>query len=57
MTTIISGILQLILLIFSTWLESNKEKKAKKKEIVDALAEGIKNNDPSAITVALTKLK
>lgn len=57
MTTIISGILQLILLIFSTWLESNKEKKEKKKEIVDALAEGIKNNDPSAITIALTKLK
>ncbi len=57
MATLISGILQLILLIFSTWLESNKEKKEKKKEIVDALAEGIKNNDSSAITVALTKLK
>lgn len=57
MVTIISGILQLILLIFSTWLESNKETKAKKKEIVDALAEGIKNNDPSAVTLALTQLK
>ncbi len=57
MVTVISGILQLILLILSTWLESNKEQKAKKQEIVDALAEGIKNNDASAVTLALTKLK
>ncbi len=57
MGTVISGIIQLILLIFSTWLESSKEKKIKKQEIIDALAKGIENNDPSAITVALTRLK
>lgn len=57
MGTLIGGIIQLILLIFSTCLEHDKAKKEQKKEIVNALAQGIKDNDPSAITIALTKLK
>lgn len=54
---VIGGIIQLVLLILSKSLESNAENKKKKEEIIKELQSAIKSNDPSAITLALSKLR
>jgi hypothetical protein len=53
---LIGTIFQLILLIFSKWLEHDAEKKKAKQEAVNTVIEGIKNNDPSQITEGFSSI-
>lgn len=52
----IGAIIQLIMLIFSTILEKDKEKKAKKEQALKEMKDAIKDKDPSAVTSILDDL-
>lgn len=47
---------RLIMLIISEWLERNQTKRARKKEAIKAIGEGIKANDTAKITAAFDQL-
>lgn len=57
MMGIIKGVVMIVLLILSKVFEANAANEKKKGEIIDALVEGVKNRDPSAITLALSGLR
>jgi uncharacterized membrane protein YvbJ len=57
MLATIGGVISLILLIVSKWLEANAEDKKKKEAIIKELKDAIKNGDTSAITAALGGLR
>lgn len=56
MIKMIGAIIQLIMLIFSTILEKDKEKKAKKEQALKEMKDAIKDKDPSAVTSILDDL-
>jgi len=56
MSTKIWAVLKLILVIVSIWLEKDKGNKKAKKEIVEKIKNGIKENDPSSITAGFDEL-
>jgi len=49
--------LKLVFAIFNAWTEKDKARKAKKKEAVKEVKNGLAKNDPSAITAGFAKLK
>ena len=55
--TIVAGVIQLILLVLGMMLETNKEKKAKKKELADALQKALKDGDAAGITAVFDELR
>lgn len=55
--TIVAGIIQLILLILGTMLETNKETKAKKEALANELAKAIKDGNTSGITNVFDQLR
>lgn len=57
MVALVSGIVQLLLLIISAFLESNGADKAAKEKIIKELSDAIKNGDPSAITIILDGMR
>lgn len=56
-TQLISGFLQLVLLILSKWFESDAEKKKIKAEAIKDVTEGLQERDPSKITAGFEKVK
>ena len=45
--------LKIIKLIMNIWTDSNNVRKDKKRKLLKEVTDGVKNNDPSAITAAL----
>jgi len=54
--TIITAVIKLLFMSINAFTENSKEKKAKKKEAIGMVKEGIKNNDPSLITAGFDKV-
>ena len=56
MLSLISGVIQLIVLILSKWAEKDKEVKAKKESLQKDLANAIKTKDISALNAAIARI-
>lgn len=57
MLTIIGGIVQLILLLLSKWIQTDAAKKAKQEVVIKELKDAIAKGDTGAITSALSGIK
>ncbi len=57
MWTLISGVIQLIVLIFSKWVRTNEERKKKQEAQIKELGDAIKAGDTGVITSILSGLK
>lgn len=57
MISLISGVIQLVFLIFNNYFEKDKDEKKRKEDLHAKLADAIKRNDSDAVNNILTQLR